>query len=213
MPFLVNLENSDLPRHSPLTQFQTTSNNKADIHRMIHSINRAAQPQVVEDSVLDTLFEAVWDRLDRPLREAIEHAGAEPSQPVRPVGVGEMVGEILALVRGQQRELADLSAEVGMLRSAYRLRSILAESRAVHTAPVNDRDEIDQRVNELFRESGRKPTVAEVASCMNIDPIELAGLDLALDEVERESGIIGEPSAKDRLDSDLEGSRTARSTS
>ncbi len=200
IPFLVNLGNADIPRHSPLTQFQTTSNNKADIHRMIRSMNRSVQPPVVEDGVLDTLFEAVWDRLDQALREAIEKSRLTSSEAVRPVVVGEMVGEILDLVRGQQRELADLRAEVRMLRRSDRLRPILAESRAVRTAPDDSPAEIDQHVEELVRKLGRQPTVAEVAAALSIAPIELAALDMARNRVVRDPREIVEPPAGEPLD-------------
>lgn len=187
IPFLVNLENSDIPRHSPLTQFQTTGFNKADIHKMVHSINRSAQPQVTEDGVLDTLFDAVWDRLDQALREAIKNAELKSSSPVRTIAVGEMVGEILDLVRGQQRELAEMRAELGVLRRTGSLRKSVADSGMSFTPPVEWRTDIDQLVNALVSRLGRKPTVGEVAAALGIEPIELAMHDMTLSKVVQET--------------------------
>src|SRR5215213_4794181 len=103
IPFLIDLDNTDVPRHSPLTQFQTTTNERNELREMIRSINRVSG-QKIDDGKLDTLFERLWDDLDTPLRAALAQSEENAGEVARKISLGEMTAEMLELARGHQRE-------------------------------------------------------------------------------------------------------------
>ncbi|TOB16344.1 TIR domain-containing protein, partial [Vibrio parahaemolyticus] len=54
-PILIGMDNSDI--NGPLTQFQTTLFEKSDVKRLVFDLNKANSTTVLEDSILNTVFE------------------------------------------------------------------------------------------------------------------------------------------------------------
>src|SRR5258708_4467548 len=51
----------------PLGMFQSTRADKNDTRKLIHTINKALDAPLVPDTNLDTLFDALWPRLEHEL--------------------------------------------------------------------------------------------------------------------------------------------------
>jgi hypothetical protein len=179
MPFLVDLEYGDLPRHNPLSQFQTTNNEKNDIRRMIQSINNAVAPPVSPSTVVDRLFEAVWVDLEAGIAEAISCQEEDAETPASP-SVGIMVAEMLDLVRSQQREVSDLRAELRRI-DQYRNSEIREPFLRMSDKQVAAWSE-DLRIAEsgLIKTLGRQPTVEEIATALGFRTMEFVEMDILM---------------------------------
>jgi hypothetical protein len=169
IPFLVNLENADIPRYSPLTQFQNTTNSKDEVRRMVHSINRSIEPAIVEEAILDRLFDAFWDELERQLREAIEANEQTLEGSERVIGVGEMVGEILDLVRSQQRDISELRLEMRKNRLADNEPSADLGAQGQLIARGDVQRGPYRGINLPVRAAGRAPMPTEIVSDVRLE--------------------------------------------
>ncbi len=94
-PYLVGLEPEAIPA-GPLTQFQAKRAVKGGTLDLVNTLNRALGDQALPDETLQTIFEKFWSDLETALRAL--PGGASP--PTQPREVGEMVAEILGVVRG-----------------------------------------------------------------------------------------------------------------
>lgn len=107
-PILFDVENSDLK--GPLVQFQATPFNRSEVKKLIATINKALGENKLEDSVLNSVFDMWWPKLEEQVKNIIEKFkksgnAEEPSRAER-----EILEEILALTR------------MSVKRSAPRLR-------------------------------------------------------------------------------------------
>lgn len=104
-PFLFGLKRADVPP-GPLLQFQSTVFEKADVFKLVQSINQACGDDALEPARLNESLEVWWGHLEDRLRPLLDKTGAVPSAdasgtPTR--GPDEVLAEILDLVREQQR--------------------------------------------------------------------------------------------------------------
>jgi hypothetical protein len=87
----------------PLGQFQHTISDKADVRRLLHTINRVVGEQnekALPDTTLDKVFETFWPELEQLLTK-VPTAHAEKNPGIR--SDRELLEELLDLARGQQR--------------------------------------------------------------------------------------------------------------
>jgi hypothetical protein len=104
----------------PLSQFQHTTCDKADLLRLLKTINAAIDSvgeRSLPESTLNDVFETNWPQLDEKLKTI---AAEKPSNipPARPQG--EILDEILTSVRNLERKQARGSREIldrAMLRA------------------------------------------------------------------------------------------------
>lgn len=153
-PFLLGLSPSDL--EGPLTQFQGTRFDKDDVKRLVHSINQAAEEKAILPTVLDQSFEMFWPKLNRKLsaiEQAIGTSGA-PSRPQR--DEGEVLEELVELVRSQNRQLSAIGTSMGRLPPPVTAWKGKVRSRAVGQAiPSDERaDELIDAVIAFLGEDG-----------------------------------------------------------
>lgn len=72
-PILVGLDNSDIK--GPLTQFQTTLFEKSDFKKLVSGINKANVDNVLDESVLHTVFEKFWPDLHDKITTILKNEG------------------------------------------------------------------------------------------------------------------------------------------
>jgi hypothetical protein len=183
MPFLVDLQHGDIPQHNPLSQFQTTANSKADILRMIKSINRSVTPPVTEEAVVERLFDAVWQDIEGPIQQALANSEeGDETATNSPGRIGAQVSELLDLVRSQQREISALRSDVRFFtyerRSSTRMEELLSSAPNWGLRP-RQQEELVRVLAELSRQLGRPATTEDFMDWMNETAktlIEVTGL-------------------------------------
>lgn len=104
-PYLLDLEPSDL--RAPLSLFQARRANHEDTFALMSTINGGAPENQLSREGLEDAFEAFWKKLETALGEARKLVDASDKIATR--DPDEMIQEILELVRGQERRLADLA--------------------------------------------------------------------------------------------------------
>lgn len=67
-PILFGVNQSEL-RESPLVQFQMTEFEKAEVRKLLHTINKNDPGERLTDARLNALFEALWPELERQVEE------------------------------------------------------------------------------------------------------------------------------------------------
>lgn len=95
-PVLIDLGTSDL--NGPLTQFQVTPFQKAEIKKLIQAINKANTDNVLSELILNQAFEKNWPDLEEQvseiIRSTIPHSEEQAKREDR-----EVINEILDLTR------------------------------------------------------------------------------------------------------------------
>jgi len=81
----------------PLGMFQGTKSTKEDTYRLVQTINRVVSDEPISDDNLETIFEAMWPKLENRLNSLPPAESAVPAK--RPPD--EIMGEILELARAQ----------------------------------------------------------------------------------------------------------------
>ncbi len=108
-PLLLDIKTSDLS--GPMAQFQATTFTYADMYRLVQTINSLTQSPIAEPT-LSRGFNAYWDKLKDVVEETIkDSAKKHPGALVRR-SAEEMLDELLALSRMQQKSISELSAEI-----------------------------------------------------------------------------------------------------
>jgi hypothetical protein len=107
-PLLLDIKASDLS--GPMAQFQATNFTYADMYRLVQTINSLTQSPVAE-APLSRGFKAYWDKLKEVVESVI--ADSTKRHPVASIkrSTEEMLEELLALSRMQQKSMSELSAE------------------------------------------------------------------------------------------------------
>jgi hypothetical protein len=100
-PVLVDLRPADVT--GPLAMFQAVELTEQDVKRLVRTIN-AACPEPLDDARLATSFAQWWPRLYELIGDVRE---LTPDPPLDQRETGEMVEEVLAIVRGLQRDARD----------------------------------------------------------------------------------------------------------
>ena len=101
-PFLFGVQRTDVT--GPLLQFQSTLAEKEDVRKLVRSLNQACNSQALDEARVDAIFEVWWPKLEETLA-AISEPKPATKNPSRPPG--DLMAEILELVRGQQKILSD----------------------------------------------------------------------------------------------------------
>lgn len=96
-PILIGLDNSDID--GPLTQFQTTLFEKGDFKKLVSDLNKANVDNVLEESVLNTVFEKFWPDLEEKITTILEKDGLSDDQEADVRSDREVLEEILDLSR------------------------------------------------------------------------------------------------------------------
>ncbi len=120
--FLHGLTPEDIP--PPLGKFQHTVAAKDDVLRLLRSINgRLGEVggEPLQDKLLEENFELFWERLAQRLNEAESGAAAPPAAPhvegaARSRNERAVLGEILELVRSQERRLLNIEERLEVPR-------------------------------------------------------------------------------------------------
>ncbi|MDM8181768.1 TIR domain-containing protein [Marinobacter salarius] len=96
-PILIGLDNSDI--NGPLTQFQTTLFEKSDFRRLVSDLNKANKSNVLEEGVLNTVFEKFWPELEAKVKGIVEASGDENGAATDLRSDRELLEEVLDLSR------------------------------------------------------------------------------------------------------------------
>jgi hypothetical protein len=105
-PLLVGVSRTTLT--GPLTHFQSALPEKADVKRLVASINHACGEAQLDDERLDRVFNTWWDELQPTLSDLVREGretGAPDAQDRRPDS--EILAETLEGVRSLQRAISD----------------------------------------------------------------------------------------------------------
>ncbi|EGR0264758.1 TIR domain-containing protein [Vibrio sp. 2-2(8)] len=125
-PILIGMDNSDI--NGPLTQFQTTLFDKADFKRLVFDLNKANSSNVLNESVLNIVFEKFWPELEDKVSKIISSVGLSESKFADIRSDREILEEVLDLSRAlaiqksggfkSHKELNDLISEFLMAYDA-----------------------------------------------------------------------------------------------
>jgi len=100
-PFLFDLKSSDL--EGPLTQFQYVVNERADIFKLISSINGKVDVNQLPVEKVEKAFEKWWPELQSVLSKIAAEVPVSAETKTPPRRPEEILEELLELVRTQQR--------------------------------------------------------------------------------------------------------------
>lgn len=104
--YLLELEPNDVGQ--PLGQFQATRATKTDTRELLGTLNRALGEDQVTDERLDRVFTKWWPDLEELLRAAPPPTDVKQSKSSPQRSEREVLEEILAFVRSQERRLSSL---------------------------------------------------------------------------------------------------------
>ncbi len=102
MPFVFGMSKTDLT--GPLVQFQVTANGKADIRKLVATLNRACEDSALEEQHLEDAFETYWPRLETALKKVEQAYNAANPGIAEKIerSEREILAEILDIVRSMQ---------------------------------------------------------------------------------------------------------------
>jgi TIR domain/PcrA/UvrD tudor domain len=96
-PYLLNLQPTDI--QGPLSQFQTTTAEKEETRKLLHTINKALEDHALQDSLVNAAFEKWWPDLDSQLQAISDmQLSAPPRRSDR-----DLLEEVLETVRALTR--------------------------------------------------------------------------------------------------------------
>ena len=107
-PFLIGIKRAEIK--GPILQFQSTIFEKDDIKKLLHSLNRACEPNNLKDERLDSIFEVWYPKLKEHLDLILQEIKPEEKitteeKKTKQTFNNEILEEILELVRNQQKIL------------------------------------------------------------------------------------------------------------
>lgn len=127
-PIIFGITNTDLA--GPLKQFQTTSFDKADVHKLIGVVNSRLGDRKLPMKTLDTVFEKWWPDLEKRVSEILANT-IEPTTPVR--SDRELIEEILLLNRAAARRTAGPSVSPKAIYELIEAHVNIHDSQASET--------------------------------------------------------------------------------
>jgi hypothetical protein len=100
---LIDLKTKDI--EPPLSQFNHTTPAKADMKKLLVSINKQLGDKRLEDNILDQVFEMYWPNLDKDLKNAIKNhpVGATEERVAR--SPDDILSEILNTTRNLDKRM------------------------------------------------------------------------------------------------------------
>ena len=119
-PLLFKVEPSDLS--GPLSQFQASKFEKADIRRVVRTLNSALAEAALPTEVLELekVYDMWWPQLEQNVIRLLKEQAPAPSQPVRTDR--ELLEEVLELSRALQESRGNgkpNAAQINRLLQAY----------------------------------------------------------------------------------------------
>jgi hypothetical protein len=132
---LVNITPTDLK--PPLSQFNATALNQADLFRLVETINRAMGEKALEKDILERAFKQAWPSFELEIKSAIQ--AHQPGNAPKKRPVDEVAAEILEICRSLHRT-ANQTGAADYIRHQQRRFSRL-------TIPSSARDSVTTRNN------------------------------------------------------------------
>ena len=109
-PLLFGVEPTDI--EGPLVQFQAAKFGKAEMERVVRMMNGELGDQALSSSVLDSVFEMWWPKLESSIRE--ELSKPETSRPTAR-SERDLLEEVLSLTRSLSRNARDAVSQAALL--------------------------------------------------------------------------------------------------
>jgi hypothetical protein len=108
-PFLFGVSQSDV--RGPLLQFQFTTFDKADVKKLLRSINTFDEGYCIGEKVLEIAFERGWPELEVELKKILTESSKEVASIIETIPFskkhGEILEEVCELVRYEQNILGN----------------------------------------------------------------------------------------------------------
>ncbi len=159
-PFLFRVKRSEI--RGPILQFQSTTFDKDDVKKLIHSLNSANDSPMLDETRVDPIFDVWWPKLEENLNE-IKISETEVEKVVSnakgPDPSSEILEEVLELLRSQHRLLNSPGELVprGYLESVLNTQGGIPHDHPVFRDIENARREFDV-VLSSFDEEDFMPT-------------------------------------------------------
>lgn len=96
-PVLFGVESSDL--EGPLVQFQASPFSEAEMKKLIRTINTGLGEQRLDDSVLNSVFEMWWPKLNEKVTKIVEKHNSKPAHKSGIRSDRDLLEEVLELAR------------------------------------------------------------------------------------------------------------------
>lgn len=134
-PFLFQVERTAIT--GPLLQFQSTLLETDDVRKLVKSLNAALGDQSLDDARVDEIFNVWWPKLEEMLDSISEE---EPEEKPKARKQGDLLAEILELVRSQQQLLAQPDELFPPAYVEYVMRRS-GQSGQIHPGAIQELDE------------------------------------------------------------------------
>lgn len=112
-PFLFDIKRSEAD--GPILQFQSTIFDKNDIHKLIHTLNKACGEEGITESMLDKAFNVWYPTLEKDLNQLKESVDTEENENDAVLGeqrTNAIIEEILELTRDNQKLLRNPDTKI-----------------------------------------------------------------------------------------------------
>ena len=130
----------------PLVQFQAVSSaNKDDFFSMVRSLRDLSKPSDLDDSMLQTAFDALWPTLEKGL-EMARSLGGETTAIKSVREPGEILEEVLVLARRQEGVLRTIVERVD---SSIPMLEIRRSTSSANDKPEARREVVDELIASL----------------------------------------------------------------
>ena len=129
-PFLFDVEVSEITE-SPLLQFQATTFDKADIKRLVHSLNKAGgDTLLLREDLLNDAFDTLWSRLEARLNEIKVSEPEAKKDTDTSLQTVQQIEEVKDLVKEMKKELLEkLNAQLASQNPDEATRTVASVQR------------------------------------------------------------------------------------
>jgi hypothetical protein len=107
---------------SPLGMYQASDSSEEDVWQLVEDIN-LSMPERVDEKKLRASFDLAWPRFQQALADATALSLGPDEKIAAPVEPAQRFEEIVALLRDQQRQLADANQKIDMLPAELSARA------------------------------------------------------------------------------------------
>lgn len=150
--FLLDIENSEIEKANPLHLFESTKNSKEDVFKLLETINKASEKEILDSKLLNKSFEKWWPDFEKEILSIKESKEEKKSLPERTER--ELLAEILETVRNMERVFGTkkvwVSDPSGNLIDASGNTATWVRSKVVHSYPPLD-DGLPQQESQVRR--------------------------------------------------------------
>lgn len=156
--FLIDLKPSDIKQ--PLAQFNHTSPNKAEMKKLLSSINKQLS-EPLEDKVLDQVFDAYWPQFDKDFKAAVKNHPVTETEEQESRSSDDILSEILSITRNLDKRVRKVeSTSSGFAPIKKEELSDMMEN----SLKSRLEREIFSQVNKLYSEDYSKEEIIEMLS-------------------------------------------------